>query len=65
MHESWCSAYNNTNDPIAGVYLLYKEKTVQNHGIVLLNSNTYTMDCVTDSLQSNIETWLCKWNCSF
>ena len=42
MHESWCSAYNNTNDPIAGVYLLYKEKTVQNHGIVLLkNSNTW------------------------
>ena len=42
MHESWCSAYNNTNDPIAGVYLLYKEKAVQNHGIVLLkNSNTW------------------------
>ena len=47
-----------TNDPIAGVYLLYKGKTVENHGIVLLkNSETYTVDCVTDSLQSNIGTW--------
>ena len=58
IHESWCSDYNNTNDPIAGVYLLYKGKTVENHGIARLkNSETYTVDCVTDSLQSNIGTW--------
>ena len=39
-----------TNDPIAGVYLLYEGKIVQNHGIVLFNYSTfYSVDCVTDS----------------
>ena len=41
-----------TNDPI------YEGKIVQNHGTVVFNYSTfYSVDCLTDSPQSNIGTW--------